>query len=195
MFAWRLNKTKRKTIKSPSKKTIYHGTAHRFKEINPKINKDTPLDFGRGFYTTEDRNYARDYARGGAQRFDRNKGYVRVYKFDEDRAFDTLDVKVYEEPDIEWFNFIICNRVAPYMIPPRDISIGPSADSRIQSIVDEYEKGELKRILEQESTIEQLQPYINPTQIVFHTRRSIKEPYLKYKGYAKVYVDTIEDKG
>lgn len=189
------SKPKRKPIISFSKKILYHGTPYRFKEIDLRINRGTPLDFGRGFYTTEDRAYAESYAALGASNRGQSRGYIRIYQFDEDRALDRLDVGIFDEPDDRWLDHLVSNRIEPYMPPVYDISMGLSADSAIQDVIDSYEMSVLKRQLDRQITIDLLEPYVNSKQIVFHTPRSIKEPYLKYKGYAKVYVDTIEDKG
>ena len=165
-------------IVSYSTKKLYHGTPVNFDAIDVERNVGSSLDFGSGFYTTEDKNYALKYAREGAHYSGADIGYIRRYLFDEDLAREKLDVKYIDGPDMEWFDHLISYRVPPFARPPYDITIGPSADSGIDVIIDEYDGWPIKRMIEKKKTIERLKQHVYPTQYVFHSVESAEEPFL-----------------
>ena len=165
-------------IVSYSTRKLYHGTPVNFDTIDVERNVGNSLDFGSGFYTTEDRDYALRYAGMGAGFSESRVGYVRNYLFDEDLAKEQLDVKYIDGPNMDWLDHLIAYRIRPFEKPPYDITIGPSADSEIQAILNEYYQSPLHRRIEREITVERLKPHAYPTQYVFHSKGSVKEPFL-----------------
>lgn len=177
MFDKRKQPRKRKIV-SYSTKKLYHGTPVNFDAIDVEHNVGSNLDLGSGFYTTEDYDYALRYAKEGAAYTTTGVGYIRKYLFDEDLAKERLDVKYIDGPDMEWFDHLISYRIPPFARPPYDITVGPSADSDIEAIVDEYYDWPIKRTIEKKKTIERLKPHVFPTQYVFHSEESVEEPFL-----------------
>ena len=126
--------------------SLFHGTIYDFSIIDLSVCRIN-TDFGRGFYLTEDKAQAVDFAsklrdRENGRRFKRKKkllntAYVYEFQFDINLV-QRLNVKVFSRVDKEWLKFIVLNRESNMMMHNYDIVIGPTADARAQSIIADY---------------------------------------------------------
>ena len=120
---------------------LYHGSNVPFEHID--LNKcRIGKDFGRGFYTTENYNIARDWA---VEHYKRHGGGVYIYmlKVDMTDLKKKFNVHTFNE-SIAWLDYIIYNRDRTLSItrnikyPNYDVVIGKIADARTQSLIQEF---------------------------------------------------------
>ena len=174
---------------------LYHGTIDRYAADivahGIDLSKSKPhLDFGPGFYTTPDFQFALETARSRANRYNSFRPEQKpvipsVLTFEcDDALFQSLNQKTFDKPDSSWGRFILANRCESHLVhecfdhnidAKYDIVFGPTADG----------KGTLTPIVEKINTdasfIEQADynsfvPALHKTwgrQISFHTMRSL----------------------
>lgn len=136
---------------------LYHGTDYK-SAMNICLNgidlsKSKPnLDFGSGFYTTSDYSKARKRALLKAK-YEYNNAYVVTVDVD-DECFSTLNVKKFEDTDIEWGIFILHNRLGIEYVKKHgiynhnldnkyDIVIGDIADGIVSSVAHNVRRGNM----------------------------------------------------
>ena len=161
-----------------SLKVLYHGTdiisARNIFE-SKIVNVDCGIgsaDFGKGFYTTDDRIQAEQWARHKAEVRSSSPAIVKMY-FDKKAAEPIIERF---DDDLRWGRFIINNRNGyDYInrIPFKEhnldrryqITIGRIADVRVLSVV--------KQLYLENKMLDSLSEILNPEyplQIVFHTQ-------------------------
>ena len=93
---------------------VFHGTNLVIEQ--PKIiNRFKTLDFGEGFYTTENENQAREFAVKVCERRSLLLDpIVNCYEFNED--FDKYSVLKFDSPNEKWFDFVIERRKGRFKI-------------------------------------------------------------------------------
>lgn len=138
------------------------------------VESNRLLDFGRGFYTTDNREQAVRFAksvvgrRGGSP-------LLNVYDFDADVAFAELLTKRFETPTASWLDFVVANRSGSYVGEHFDLVVGPVANDSVYTTIGLYQKGLMSR----EATIGELRVHRLYNQIVFCQPRAFR--YLKYQ--------------
>ena len=140
---------------------LYHGTNVVIE--NPKIiNRFKTLDFGEGFYTTENEGQARDFAIKVCER--RNPALypiVNCYEFNEELTrFSVLN---FDAPDEDWLDFVVDRRKGIALNKKYDIIIGPVANDDVFGTIILYEAGQLDR----ESAIRKFKVKLLYNQVVF----------------------------
>lgn len=111
---------------------LYH-TSDREVSIPSVENSRTYLDFGRGAYTTPNKNQALKYAK----RFWREgkNAVLNVYECDEN--FEGFTKKIFGAYDGEWLDYVVlCRRDDPH--PLYDIIEGGIADDDVFNTLDLY---------------------------------------------------------
>jgi len=153
---------------------LYHGSVEIIE--HPKIlDQQRLLDFGKGFYTTTNKEQAERWAAIKQKRTSKTaKAIVTVYEFDENLlTSDSLKIKIFKQANEEWLDFVVHNRninsAANY-----DIVIGPVANDTIYQTLTLYEVG----ILTKKETISRLKVHPLFDQISFH--RQIVLEHLKF---------------
>ena len=152
---------------------MYHGTNVDFDTINlEKSNKYK--DFGQGFYLTDIRSQAEQLAAKKAKLFG---GYpiIQEYEFNEELLDNgELNVLKFENPCIEWAEFIFKNRNRDLNFThDYDVVIGPIANDGVAYLLGRYEEGTLTiDDLSRELTYKELN-----SQFFFGTSKSLQ--YLK----------------
>ncbi|MDR1422340.1 MAG: DUF3990 domain-containing protein [Coriobacteriales bacterium] len=170
---------------------LYHGTFTAFSEID--LSRSAPKkDFGRGFYTTNDLEQARKFARLKAARENGSQGYVLTFSFIDK---GDLNVRIFQSADEAWFDFVLRNRgfgcyagLKDSAVP--DIVIGPVADDAVGLVLNTFIDGvygdpnssEAKR-----TAIRLLLTQKLHSQIFFGTKRAVDA--LIFKGISDVYLD------
>ena len=122
---------------------IYHGTNIIIE--HPKIiNRFKTLDFGEGFYTTENENQARDFAvKVCERRSPTTYPVVNCYEFNED--FNKFSVLKFDAPDEKWLDFVVERRKGIILKEKYDLIIGPVADDDVFGTIILYEAGQLDK--------------------------------------------------
>ena len=140
---------------------VFHGTNIIIEQ--PKIiNRFKTLDFGEGFYTTENETQAKDFAIKVCER--RNpKLYpvINCYEFNEDLS--KFFVLKFDAPNEKWLDFIVERRKGITLKENYDLIIGPVANDDVFGSIILYEVGQLDK----ESTIKKLKIKKLYNQVVF----------------------------
>lgn len=121
---------------------LYHGATVEVRE--PLTNVGRPdLDFGPGFYLTNDRCQAISWAKTKASRKRYSKAIVNIYRFDAERflAEKLYKIRLFPEYNMEWLDFIAASRKQQKPWLGFDWIEGGIANDRVISTVDAYTDG------------------------------------------------------
>jgi hypothetical protein len=140
---------------------IFHGTNIVIEK--PKIiNRFHTLDFGGGFYTTDNENQARDFAVKVCERRSPSLyPIVNCYEFNEN--FNKISVLKFDAPDEKWLDFVIERRRGIAFSKKYDLIIGPVANDDVFGTIILYEAGQLDK----ESAIKKFKVKKLYNQVVF----------------------------
>ncbi len=155
---------------------VYHGT-NTVIEKPQIINRFKTLDFGEGFYTTENEIQARDFAIKVCER--RNPSLfpvVNCYKFSED--LEKFTVLVFDAPDEKWLDFVVERRKGIALTKKYDLIIGPVANDDVFGTIILYESGQLDK----ESAIKRFKVKKLYNQVVF-----CNDSVLNYLSFTNSY--------
>ena len=136
-------------------------------------------DFGMGFYTTSSLGQAQDWAIIKAGRRGKGVATVSTYNFDYQNAKDNIKIKEFPEATEEWLDFVVENRTGVYEGEKYDLVIGPVADDKTITVIDEYIGGAYPKKM----AIELLEPQNLTDQYAFLTKTALH--YLNYTGVEK----------
>ena len=122
---------------------VFHGTNVVIEQ--PKIfNRFKTLDFGEGFYTTENEMQARDFAAKVCQR--RTPAHypiVNCYELIED--FSRFSILKFETPNEKWLDFVVERRKGIILTEKYDLIIGPVANDDVFGTIILYETGQIDK--------------------------------------------------
>jgi hypothetical protein len=155
---------------------VFHGT-NIVIERPEIINRFKTLDFGEGFYTTENENQARDFAVKVCKR--RNPTLypiVNCYEFNED--FNNFSVLKFDAPNEEWLDFVVERRKGIALREKYDLIIGPVANDDVFGTIILFEAG----LLDKESAIKKFKVKKLYNQVVF-CNKSILNKLIFVKSY------------
>jgi hypothetical protein len=140
---------------------VYHGTNMVIEQ--PKIiNRFKTLDFGEGFYTTENENQAIDFAvKVCDRRSPELSPIVNCYEFNE--HLTDFSVLLFDEPNEKWLDFVVERRKGIALDQKYDLIIGPVANDDVFGTIVLYETGQL----DSESAIKRFKVKKLYNQIVF----------------------------
>lgn len=152
---------------------LYHGSNMVIKQ--PKlIPQNHFLDFGRGFYTTENKSQAISFADKVYRRQKEGTPIVSVYEFNDKVAFAVLDHLHFDSPNEVWLDFVFAHRSGIYQGKQYELTYGPVANDDVFTTFTLYAGGELTK----EETINRLKVKKLYNQLVFSSERAIS--YLKF---------------
>jgi len=134
------------------------------------------LDFGAGFYTTENKAQAIAFAQKVMIRNDQKTQSVSVYSFDIKVAEIDLEILMFDSPEKTWLDFVLQNRRVKYTGKQYDLVIGPVANDDVYATLIIYEQG----IINVEQTLEALKIKELYNQYVFKTEKALS--FLKYES-------------
>ncbi len=146
---------------------VYHGT--NLVIDKPQIvNRFKTLDFGEGFYTTENEAQAREFAvKVCARREPSLFPVVNCYEFADDDT--SLSVLRFDAPDERWLDFVVANRKGVAPTKQYDVIIGPVANDDVFGTIILYEAGQLDK----ESAIKRFKVKKLYNQVVFCTEAAL----------------------
>jgi hypothetical protein len=140
---------------------VFHGT-NIVIERPIIVNRFKTLDFGEGFYTTENENQAIDFAVKVCQRRSPTLfPIVNCYEFHED--FNKFSVLKFDAPNENWLDFVIERRKGIILNEKYDLIIGPVANDDVFGTIILYEAGQLDK----ESAIKKFKVKKLYNQVVF----------------------------
>ena len=122
---------------------VFHGT-NIVIEYPKIINRFKTLDFGEGFYTTENEDQARDFAvKVCERRSPMLFPIVNCYEFSEDLM--NFSVLIFDEPNEKWLDFVVERRKGIILSKKYDLIIGPVANDDVFGTIILYESGQLDK--------------------------------------------------
>jgi hypothetical protein len=108
------------------------------------INRFKTLDFGEGFYTTENEDQARNFAvKVCERRSPKLVPVVNCYEFTGDLS--RFSVLKFDVPDEKWLEFVVARRKGSPLQEKYDIIIGPVANDDVFGTIVLYEAGQLDK--------------------------------------------------
>lgn len=147
---------------------LYHGSNVEVKSPNLRRGRQK-TDFGKGFYTTTQKEQAEHWTSIKLDRAKTGKKIVSVYEIDDVIFADSsLQIREFDGPDEAWLNFVVNSRKG--VKHDFDLVFGPVANDKVFTVVNLYESG----VLDAPAAIAQLKAYKTYNQISFHTPKVIK---------------------
>jgi hypothetical protein len=133
----------KKALDNSGKMIVFHGTNLVIER--PKIiNRFKTLDFGEGFYTTENENQAREFAVKVCQRRSPTL-YPIVNCYDFYENLDKFSVLKFDAQNEKWLDFIVERRKGITPQVKYDLIIGPVANDDVFGTIILYEAGQLDK--------------------------------------------------
>jgi hypothetical protein len=181
----------------PNLITLYHGTIYEIEEVDVtkgQFNKD----FGRGFYTSQDKSHAERLAvrnktiKEVRYKLRRKKiivsPWLYIYQFDTTNL-DILKVKKFDYADRQWTRFIVLNRENKNKVQQHDydVVIGPTANDNIRSTIQAFMPPSGGQVLTDriiDALLSAIEPNKLPQQFFFGTQRAAN--FLVFKGKKKI---------
>ena len=152
---------------------LYHGSNMPVRQ--PKlVVQNRFLDFGTGFYTTENKKQAISFANKVYRRRQEGSPIVSIYEMDESAAFSSCNLLHFTEPDETWLDFVFTHRTGTYAGKPYELIYGPVADDDVYETFLLYAAGTLTK----EETLKRLKIKRLFSQLVFSSERAIS--FLKF---------------
>ena len=115
---------------------VYHGGTGRIERPLVHLGR-TGLDFGQGFYVTDIRQQAEDWA-DRMSRIRLEPAIVNEYELDMDRMVREFAYHKFEAYDVAWLRFIVGNRTGAYTGQQYDVVEGGVANDRVIDTVEAY---------------------------------------------------------
>lgn len=174
------------------KTVLYHGTVSEITEIRVDQGRSRK-DFGKGFYMAVTKQQAIGMMHKKYQEAVRRSRYKKetdfqkkLYEIELDEAvLGKLDIKIFEEADIEWLDFVLMCREKGGMPHNYDLVIGATADDDTALCLKAYQDGlygdktsaDAKNILLRNLEVENLgvQYFIGKQEVADRLIKSIRE--------------------
>jgi len=153
---------------------LYHGSNVTV-EKPILIKQNRFLDFGYGFYTTTNKEQAKDFAVKVTDKRKNGTATLNVYDVDETVAFHECKVLIFEKPDEKWLDFVAENRQGTYSGKKYDMIYGAVANDDVYRTITLYMTG----ILTKAQTLEALKIRKLYNQLVFTSEKSLA--YIKFQ--------------
>ena len=147
---------------------VYHGSNVEVRKPSLlKSRKNT--DFGRGFYTTTQKEQAEHWTSIKIDRAKKGRRIVSVFEIDDDLLTNSeLKIREFHGPDEAWLNFVVdCRKGVEH---DYDLVFGPVANDKVFTVVNLYESG----VLDAPAAIAELKAYKTYNQLSFHAPRVIQ---------------------
>ncbi|MFV0554318.1 MAG: DUF3990 domain-containing protein [Mangrovibacterium sp.] len=148
---------------------VYHGTNLVIEQ--PQIrNRFKTLDFGVGFYTTENESQAKEFAlKVSDRRSPKLPPIVNCYEISEDE--NELSILTFDSPNEAWLDFVVDRRQGVALSEQYDLIIGPVANDDVFGTIILYEAGQLDK----ESAIKRFKVKELYNQLVFCSPKALSK--------------------
>ena len=152
---------------------LYHGSNQIIREPNLLKGRKF-LDFGSGFYLSDEKSQAENRARSAVLFFEEGTPTVNVFEWTKNTVAN-LNVLHFPTANIEWLDFVLANRQGDVFENQYDIVIGPTADDKTILVIDQYMAGMFNSLENpKEFVIQLFQPQNLAIQYLFATEESLK---------------------
>lgn len=152
---------------------LYHGSNVTV-EKPVLVKQNRFLDFGYGFYTTTNKEQAKDFAIKVTSKRKNGTATLNIYEIDETAAFQECKLLAFNKPNEKWLDFVAENRQGIYSGEMYDLIYGPVANDDVYRTIMLYMTG----ILTKEQTLEALKIKKLYNQLVFTLEKSLE--YIKF---------------
>lgn len=157
---------------------LYHGSNVEVRKPSLRLSRKK-TDFGRGFYTTTQKEQAEHWTSIKIDRAKTGRRIVSVFEVDDALLTDPeLKIREFHGPDEDWLNFVVDSRKG--VQHDYDLVFGPVANDKVFTVVNLYESG----VLDAPAAIAELKAYKTYDQLSFHTERVIRA--LRFVGSYEV---------
>ena len=145
---------------------LYHGSVFEVRKPSLRYARKK-TDFGKGFYTTTQKEQAEHWTTIKIDRAkDAKRKVVSVYEFDDAFLADPeIKIREFNGADEAWLNFVVSSRKG--VQHDYDLVFGPVANDKVFTVVNLYESG----VLDAPAAIAELKAYKTYNQLSFHTKR------------------------
>ena len=155
--------------------TVYHGGTETIAKPKVDAGRDN-LDFGKGFYVTDIRSQAADWAGRMADRR-HTAPLLNVYELDREAILSHYRCKVFDAYDAEWLDFIVASRLGERPWQPFDYIEGGVADDRVVDTINLY----MADLMTKDKALEKLSEH-RPNNQMCILSQDILEHHLHYNG-------------
>jgi hypothetical protein len=154
---------------------LYHGS-NVIVDKPLLVPQNRALDFGKGFYTTENEEQAISFANKVFRRRKDGEPVVSIFDFDANAAFATCSSLRFDSADEAWLDFVSAHRNRTYGGESYELIYGPVANDDIFVTFQLYASGDLTK----DETISRLKVKKLYNQLVFSSDKALS--YLKFIG-------------
>ena len=154
---------------------VYHGGTEKVESPICKLGRHN-LDFGQGFYVTDIRKQAADWA---AQVADRRKEtpIINRYRLNRDTILGEARCKVFTAYDRDWLQFIVASRRGEHVADNYDYIEGGVANDRVVDTVNLYMAG----LMDEETALLRLSQH-QPNNQMCILLQALIDKYLVFDG-------------
>lgn len=147
---------------------VYHGSNVEVRKPSLRKSRKNTV-FGRGFYTTTQKEQAEHWTSIKIDRAKTGRRVVSIFEVD-DELLDNSELKIREfhGSDEAWLNFVVDSRKG--VEHNYDLVFGPVANDKVFTVVNLYESG----VLDTPAAIAELKAYKTYDQLSFHTPRVLQ---------------------
>lgn len=146
---------------------IYHGSLD-IVDCPKILQPNRSLDYGNGFYATTSFKQAEEWAKRRMGEKQVSKGYVNEYELNEE-ILNSLNCLSFNEPNHEWVEFVMSNRINKVFTHNYDVVYGPVANDKVYLQFNLYEAG----VISEDTLIRELKTYKLVDQYLFHTQKAL----------------------
>ncbi len=155
--------------------TVYHGGVEVVESPDVRIGRSF-LDFGRGFYVTDFKAQAVQWARHVG--FDRKRpGLVNVYRLDKAAILKEARCKIFTAYNREWLRFIVANRSGEDVAAAYDFIEGGIANDRVINTITLFLQG----YCDEDFALGRLAEH-RPNNQMCLRRQELIDRFLRYEG-------------
>ena len=163
---------------------VYHGGTQRIERPLVHLGR-AGLDFGQGFYVTDIRQQAEDWA-DRMSRIRLEQAVVNVYDLDMERVVREFAFHQFEAYDEAWLRFIVDNRNGTYSGQQYDVVEGGVANDRVIDTVEAF----MANLMPLEMALKYLSQHQPNNQLCIRLQKVIDECLVFIDSYqVKAYVE------
>ena len=156
---------------------VFHGGTQRIEHPLVHLGR-AGLDFGQGFYVTDIRQQAEDWA-DRMSRIRLEPAVVSEYELDMDHVVREFAYHKFEAYDEAWLRFIVDNRTGAYSGPQFDVVEGGVANDRVIDTVEAF----MADLMPLETALKYLSQHQPNNQLCIRLQKVIDECLLFVDSY------------
>lgn len=154
---------------------VYHGSTEVI--AMPRADAGRPnLDFGRGFYITDIKSQAIDWAKRVSAR-QKKTAMINTYTLNREAILANYNCKIFAAYDGEWLDFIVESRLGNQPWAKYDYIEGGVANDRVIDTINLY----MADLMTREKALEKLSEH-RPNNQMCLLNQEIIDKYLTYHG-------------